>query len=77
MHLVFPHVLLGLDSLFLLGDFPGGSDGKEPACNARDPGLFPGWEDPPEKEMATNSSIVTKKIPQTEESGGLQPMGPL
>ena len=23
-------------------DFPSGSDGKEPACNARDPGLTPG-----------------------------------
>ena len=23
--------------------FPGGSDGKESACNARDPGLIPGW----------------------------------
>ena len=23
-------------------NFPVGSDGKEPACNARDPGLFPG-----------------------------------
>ena len=23
--------------------FPGGSDGKESACNARDPGLTPGW----------------------------------
>ena len=22
--------------------FPGGSDGKEPACNAGDPGLIPG-----------------------------------
>ena len=23
--------------------FPGGSDGKESACNAEDPGLTPGW----------------------------------
>ena len=23
-------------------DFPGGSDNKESACNAKDPGLFPG-----------------------------------
>ena len=23
--------------------FPGGSDSKESACNARDPGLIPGW----------------------------------
>ena len=25
-----------------LWGFPGGSDGKEPACNVRDPGLSPG-----------------------------------
>ena len=34
-----------------------------------------GWEDPLGKEMATHSSILAWKIPQTEESGGLQPMG--
>ena len=32
-------------------------------------------EDPLEKEMATHSSILTWKIPQTEEPGGLQSMG--
>ena len=26
-----------------LQDFPGGSDGKESACNAGDPGSIPGW----------------------------------
>ena len=34
-----------------------------------------GWEDPPEKKRATHSSILTWKIPWTEESGGLQSMG--
>ena len=34
-----------------------------------------GWEDPLEKEMATHSSIFAWRIPGTEESGGLQPMG--
>ena len=29
-----------------------------------------GWEDPWEKEMATHSSILAWKIPQTEEPGG-------
>ena len=38
-------------------DFPGGSGGKETACNAEDPGLIPG-EDPLEKTMATHSSIL-------------------
>ena len=35
----------------------------------------PGWEDPLEKEMATHSSILTWRIPWTEEPGGLQSMG--
>ena len=34
-----------------------------------------GWEDPLEKGMATHSSILAWKLPQTEESGGLQSMG--
>ena len=36
---------------------------KESACNAGDLG----WEDPLEKEMATHSSILTWRIPWTEE----------
>ena len=34
-----------------------------------------GWEDSLEKEMATHSSILTWRIPWTEEPGGLQSMG--
>ena len=34
-----------------------------------------GWEDPLEKAMATHSSILVWRIPQTEEHGGLQSMG--
>ena len=34
-----------------------------------------GWEDPLEKGMATHSSILAWRIPQTEEPNGLQPMG--
>ena len=34
-----------------------------------------GWEDPLEEEMATYSSILAWKIPQTEEPGGLQSVG--
>ena len=30
-----------------------------------------GWEDPLEEEMATHSSILARKIPRTEEPGGL------
>ena len=35
------NLLLGLVRCIKPG-FPGGSDGKEPACNAGDPGLIPG-----------------------------------
>ena len=34
-----------------------------------------GQEDPLEKEMATHSSILPWRIPQTEEPAGLQSMG--
>ena len=34
-----------------------------------------GWEDPPEKAMATRSSILAWEIPWRKESGGLQPRG--
>ena len=49
--------------------FPGGSDGKESACNAGNPGAIP---ESPEKEMATHPSILTQKIPWTDEPGRLQ-----
>ena len=60
--------LICCEYLFLLLDynslgFPGGSDGKESACNVV-------WsldqENPLEKRMATHSSILTWKIPQTQ-----------
>ena len=33
-----------------------------------------GWEDPPEEDLATHSSILAWRIPWTEEPGGLQSM---
>ena len=51
--------------------FPGGSEGKESACNTGDPGSIPGREDPLEKEMATHFSILAWRIPWIEEPGGL------
>ena len=52
----------------------GGSSGKEaPASETRAPPL--GREDPPEKEVATHSSVLAWEIPLTEEPGGLQFMG--
>ena len=50
---------------------PGGSDGKESACDVGDLGL----EDPLEKEMPIHSSILAWETPWTEEPGGLQSMG--
>ena len=46
---------------------PGGSDGKEFACNAGDLDLIHGCEDPLEERMANNSNIFAWRIPQTEE----------
>ena len=52
--------------------FPGGSDGKESACNVGDPGSILDLEDPLEKGLATLSRIIARRIPWTEEAGGLQ-----
>ena len=46
-------------------DFPGGSDGKESACNEGDMGDL-GWEDPLEKGMTTHSSVLAWRVPWTE-----------
>jgi len=48
-------------------DFPGSSESKESSCNAGDPGLIPGREDPLKKEMATHFSILAWRILWTEE----------
>ena len=55
--------------------FPGGSSGKESACNAGDPVRFLGQEDPLEREMATHSNILAWRIPCTDEPGRVQSMG--
>ena len=55
--------------------FPGGSEGKESACNTGDPGLISGSEDPLEKGMVTHCSILAWRIPWTEEPRELQSMG--
>ena len=54
---------------------PCGSDGKECASNVRDLVQSLGQEDPLEKEIATNSSILAWEVPWTEEPDGLQSMG--
>ena len=60
--------------LWYMGAFPGGSDGKESTCNAGDPDLTLGQENPLEEGMSTHSSILAWRISWTEEPGGLQPM---
>ena len=45
--------------------FPGGSAGKESACNAGDLGLIPGLGRSLEKGKATHSSIQAWRIPGT------------
>ena len=44
--------------------FPGGSDGKESACNAGAPGSIPGWGRSPgvAKWQATHLSILAWRI---------------
>ena len=56
---------------YFVQGFPGGSDGKESACNVGDLG----WEDPLEEGMATHSSILAWRIPWTEEPVGYSPLG--
>ena len=47
---------------------------KNPPANAEDMNSL-GWEDLLEEEMATHPRIPAYKIPWTEASGRLQPMG--
>ena len=54
---------------------PGGSVVKNLSANAGDAGLILGWEDPLEKEIAAQSSILAWEITWTEEPGGVQSMG--
>ena len=49
-----------------------GPDGKESACNAEIQAPSLGQENPLEKGMATNSSILVWRIQWTEEPDGLQ-----
>ena len=46
--------------------FPGGTSDKDPSL---------GQKNPLEKDMATPSSILARRIPRTEEPGGLQSIG--
>ena len=48
---------------------------KKSACQCQMQIRALGQEDPLEKELATHSSILARKIPWTEEPRGLQSMG--
>jgi len=49
-----------------------GSDGKDPACNAGDPGSTPGSGRSPEGGQDNPPSILACRIPWTGEPDGLQ-----
>ena len=55
--------------------FPGGSDGKESACNAGDPGSIPGSGTSPGEGNDNIFSVLTWRIPWIEEPGGQQSTG--
>ena len=55
--------------------FPGGSTVKNLSARQETRVLSLGQEDPLEQGMATHASILTWRIPWTEEPGGLQSMG--
>ena len=48
---------------FIQQGFPGGSAGRESACNAGDSGSILGWEDLLQNGMATHSSIHPWRFP--------------
>ena len=55
--------------------FPGGSDGKESACNAGDRGSIPGLGRSPGEENGNPLQYFCLKTPWTEQPGGLQSTG--
>ena len=55
--------------------FPGGSVGKESACNAESAGLIPRLEGSPGEGHGNPLLYSCLENPWTEEPGGLQSMG--
>ena len=53
---------------------PGGSDGKESACSAGDLGSIPGSGRSPGEVNGSPLQDLARRIPWTEEPGGLQSM---
>ena len=76
-HPTRPHWILSslnLNIFLYEWDFPGGSDGKESACNVGDPGSIPGSRRSPGEGNGNPLHILAWKIPETEEPGGLPSM---
>ena len=73
IHVMFSTGYLLDQSKFPGRSFPGGSDGKESACNAEGLGLIPGLGRYPGGEY-DNSVFLPGESPWTEEPGGLESM---
>ena len=74
---VFSDIYPGMEFLghmVVLG-FPGGSDGKEPACSAGDLGSIPGSGSSPGEGKGNPLQYSCLENSWTEEPGGLQTMG--
>ena len=56
-------------------NFPGGSEGKESACNVGDPGMIPALGRSPGEGNGNPLQYSCLEIPWTEEPGRLQFMG--
>ena len=72
--MLLPVLLLALSRISK--GFPSGSAVKNPpAVQGPQESWFPllGWEDPLEEGTAMRSSVISWRIPWTEEPGGLQP----
>ena len=60
---------------FLWDSFPGGSEDKASACNARDPGSIPGLGRCPGEGNGNPLQYSCLENPRTEEPGGLPSLG--
>ena len=58
-----------------MADFPGGSDGKESACSARDLGLIPGSGRSPQEGTGYIPVFLTVKFHGQRSLAGYQSMG--
>jgi len=67
--------MLGLAAKNIKMGFPGGSLEKNLLANAGDSSLIPGLGRSPEEEMATHSSILTRKSHGQRNMVGYSPWG--